>query len=423
MWRLAAAVAACGLWAWPAVAPASAEEVGLRVAPADALAAQQYWTPARMRAARPAGPVAETPGAGERAVVPSGRAGFGSRTSARRATAVDVSGNPTAFPDRVHGKVFFTVAGGSDPGDFVCSATVARSRSHTLVWTAGHCVNDAQFGGGFAINWVFVPGYRDGQRPFGSWPARRLFTTVGWQRHENVRVDLGAARLARDAEGRGIQDVIGARRLAFGLGREQRFTAFGYPALPALLHPEFNGERLYACGSPTTGSDHPPGAGPTPLQIHCDMTGGASGGGWVNASGRLASVTSYGYLTDPNHLYGPYQGEEAKTLYRAARGPRERCAGKAVTNLGRSGADDFTGTGGPDVFKLRGGNDRARGRGGRDRACGGPARDRLLGGRGEDRLRGGPSNDVLVGGSGFDRCNGGPGRDRARGCERRISIP
>ena len=31
-----------------------------------------------------------------------------------------------------------------------------RSNQHTLVWTAGHCVHDPEFGGGFATNWIGV---------------------------------------------------------------------------------------------------------------------------------------------------------------------------------------------------------------------------------------------------------------------------
>jgi hypothetical protein len=334
-----------------------------------------------------------------------------------------VGGDPVAFPDRVHGKVFFSIAGGSSPGDYVCSGTVVRSPSHTLVWTAGHCVNDAESEGGFAINWAFAPGYRDGGRPFGTWPARRLFTTDRWRGHADVRQDLGAARLARDANGRGIEDVLGARGIGFGLPRSQRFIAFGYPAIPTLFHPEFNGERLYACESSTTGSDNPPGNGPEALEISCDMTGGASGGAWVTATGRVNSVTSYGYLSDSRHLYGPYMGDAARDLHRSAGGPRRACAEQAVTNLGGPRRDFLVGTDGRDAFRLRGGRDLGVGKKGGDRICGDGRRDRLVGGGGNDRLRGGPGRDALLGGSGFDVCDGGPGRDRARGCERHIRIP
>jgi hypothetical protein len=59
------------------------------------------------------------------------------------------------------------------------------------------------------------------------------------------------------------------------------------------------------------------------MRISCDMTAGASGGGWVvwrDGRGYVVSVTSYGYTNDRAHLYGPYQGDAALGLYRAAGG-------------------------------------------------------------------------------------------------------
>src|SRR4029453_1311842 len=130
-------------------------------------------------------------------------------------------------------------------------------------------------------------------------------------------------------QGRGIEDVVGARGIAFDSERAQDYSAFGYPALPGLLHPEFDGERLYSCDSPLTGGDNPPGSGPETLEIECDMTGGSSGGGWV-VGGRVASVTSYGYAGDLFHLYGPYMGSIAQDLYEQASGPPILCAAAPV---------------------------------------------------------------------------------------------
>lgn len=383
-------------------------------------AVRDYWTPARMRAAQPAELRLGTSGR----LLSRGAGGDRAAPSTVRPSraAVEISAGSSAFPERVHGKVFFSIEDGSAPGDFVCSGTVVASNSHTLAWTAGHCVNDAEWGGGFASNWTFVPGYRDGEEPFGSWPAKKLFTTEGWSEQTNIRVDLGAARLGRDANGRGIEDVIGARGIGFNRDRQQDFRAFGYPAQPTLLRPEFNGERLYACDSPLTGSDNPPGSGSQTLEIDCDMSGGSSGGGWV-ADGLVSSVISYGIATDLFHLYGPYHGSVAEELYEQAAGPRVVCAKRAVTNLGGPRADRFIGAPGNDAFKLAGAADAITGGDGNDRACGGGGSDELRGEAGADTLRGGGGRDLLVGGPGRDVCDGGPGRDRARDCEVRRRIP
>ena len=408
--RIAAGIAAAlGLAA--AAAPAVAQEaVVSRPVAQGAGDARAYWTPERMDRATPADLVLDAAGELSRAV-------------SRPRAAIDISSSSQSFPARAHGKVFFSIAGGTQPGDYVCSGTAVRSNSHTLSWTAGHCVNDPEFGGGFATNWIFVPGYRNGEAPFGEWPATELLTTAAWGEDANIRQDLGAAVLARNPDGQGIQDAVGARPIAFRLARAQQYTAFGYPAQPTIFEPTFDGERLYTCDSPVTDDDNPPGSGPETLQIVCDMSGGSSGGGWVNAGGALNGLISYGYELDFDHLYGPYFGVEAQRLYEEATGTAVKCAGAAVTNLGRPVPDDFSGGDGDDVFKVKGDADRVRGFAGADLACGGDGNDKLKGGEDDDTLRGSDGADVLNGGPGNDLCIGGPGRDRGPGCERKKQIP
>ena len=397
------------LGAATAQADAGEDVVSSKVAARPA-AVRDYWTPERMRMASPADMVVDA--AGELV-----------REAGQPRVATDVSAASQSFPERVHGKVFFTIPAGSQPGDYVCSATAVRSNSHTLAWTAGHCVNDPEFGGGFATNWTFIPGYLNGEAPFGEWPATGLLTTAAWGEEANIRQDLGAAVLARNAEGQGVQDAVGARPIDFRLARDQQFAAFGYPAQPTLFNPTFDGQRLYSCLSPVTGSDNPPGDGPETMQIDCDMSGGSSGGGWVTANGSVNGLTSYGYELDFDHLYGPYFGTEARNLYHEAAGKGQRCGGFEVTNLGGSGPDDFSGGDGPDSFKVKGEADRVRGLAGDDIACGGDGDDKLKGGEDADALRGSDGDDVLNGGPGNDLCIGGPGRDRGPGCEDKRQIP
>jgi hypothetical protein len=400
---------------------------------------RDYWTAQRMAAAVPlAGPAAPDlggPAPAETAATPSYarpaapgstaaarlRSGVVGSAAAQRA-AMDVSADSSGFPRRVHGKVFLTLG----DTDYVCSATVVDSAAHTVVWTAGHCVNGSDIGLGFASNWMFVPGYIQGQAPYGSWSATTLMTTDGWQSGSNLRLDVGAAILARDYEGRGIQDVVGGRGIAFDQPRNQSFDVYGYPAVDpntALLPPNFDGERLFRCGSGRIANDRPPGSGPETMEIDCDMTAGASGGGWVIGDEFLNSVISYGYEFDSNHLFGPYFGQTVKRLYKQASGPPLLCAGHAVTNLGGPGADDFSGTEASDSFSLARGPDQAHGLAASDFACGGGGDDGLRGGGGTDRLHGQGGDDLLIGGPGRDVCDGGPGHDAARGCEVRRHIP
>jgi hypothetical protein len=312
--RHAAAIAAsgvCGVCLVPVASAAGPTQL-VRAAQRPA-AVEAYWTSSRMRNAQPADAIPPTSPA---------------RTApARRAKSLGLHqrvGKTNRYPNRTAGKVFFTL-GPPDAGDYACSATAVRSPSRSLVWTAGHCVYDpGVLGAGYATNWEFVPGYNDGRKPFGEWPATHLATTRQWKGTSlldggDSAFDFGAATVASH-RGKRLQERIGARRIAFNQPRNQVYTAFGYPAQapPA----EFNGRHLFRCRSPYRGADGGFGP-PAPMRVSCDMTAGASGGGWViwrGGSGYVASVTSYGYSNDRAHFYGPYQGNAALGLYRAAGG-------------------------------------------------------------------------------------------------------
>ena len=119
------------------------------------------------------------------------------------------------------------------------------------------------------------------------------------------------------------------------------------------------------------------------------MSGGSSGGGWVNASGAVNGLISYGYELDFDHLYGPYFGDRGASSSTSRRRAR-RCsaAGTQVTNLGGAGPNDFSGADVAETFKLKGDADRARGFGGDDTACGGDGDDKLKGGEDADTCAG-----------------------------------
>jgi Ca2+-binding RTX toxin-like protein len=371
----------------------------------------EYWTAARMRAARPldmrlAAPPPAVATAAPRdppAFVPPaapGQAGAALRSGDRAGASAFSPGAEKSFPNRLHGKVFATYPA---LGDYACSATAVNSPGRSLVVSAGHCIFDPQTGD-WATNWTFVPGYRSGRAPFGRWVARSLDAADPWVKAENISFDVGTAVVARNRSGRALQDVVGGRGIGFGLARDRVYTSYGYPAeLP------FDGESLRACRSPYRGDD-PDTDPPRTMRISCDMTGGSSGGGWVS-SGMVLSLNSYctGLVLvclDNTSMYGPYFGDGAKELYLRSRGnPPPLCAGRRATQLGGAGTQRLSGRGRADTIRLGPGDDTGLGRRGPDRLCGGA---------GDDRLRGGP---------GFDVCVGGPGADTASACERRRGIP
>jgi hypothetical protein len=204
-----------------------------------------------------------------------------------------------------HGKVFFS----SGSTNYVCSGTALTSGNESVVWTAGHCVNEGP--GAFYANWAFVPAYKDGARPYGTWTARTLLTTAAWGQGGNFSYDEGAAVVNTNA-GQTLTDTVGSRGIGFGQPAQQHYLAHGYPAAPP-----FTGGRMYICESDLGTRDT--SANPPTMGIGCDMTGGSSGGGWV-VGNTVLSVTSYGYSNQPNVLYGPYQDAVAQQMYASAAG-------------------------------------------------------------------------------------------------------
>ena len=261
-----------------------------------------YWTKDRMRNAIPRDVVR---GNGPHSTAkPSGSGGTSTWT--RLAVPTPYSG-----ADRNSGKVFFTMSG----VNYVCSGTsVAASSGLSLVWTAGHCVNEGP--GPYATNFIFVPAYLDGAAPYGKWAGSTLQTTSQWASSGNFTYDVGAVRVVPGAgapPSGTLANITAPRPMAFNYGvtvNSTRFKSYGYPAAG-----RFNGQRMYMCDSPVVRRDG--STSTAPMGIGCDMTGGSSGGGWINSGGAVASVNSYIYYSLKNVMHGPYQGTVAQSLYNA----------------------------------------------------------------------------------------------------------
>jgi hypothetical protein len=238
--------------------------------------ARQFWTPARMRQAKPV--EVQAPG---RVLLSTQGSG------ASASSAFGEVSDPTTAESRWNGVIFFRV--GHSLGR--CSGTSVNAPNSSVVITAAHCVNSGgRWGQWYRNQWVFVPGYRYGQRPFGVFPAIWLDTTRPWRRGGSENFDVGAAAVARNA-----------------------FDVHGYPVAPP-----FDGETQRLCPqTPFLGHDPQSFLAPGPLNlaVDCDVTGGASGGGWTIRGDVLNGVTNYGYRDDPATDFGAYFGKEVGRLY------------------------------------------------------------------------------------------------------------
>jgi V8-like Glu-specific endopeptidase len=263
--------------------------------------AQAYWTPERMRAAKPLDLPAIT--------------GAPISTEAGVPTTVE----PMAFPNsgsawtgagnvvKTTGRVFFTYQGRTAS----CSGSAVTSTNKSTVITAGHCV---KLDGAFHTNWTFVPAYNNGNAPYGTWTARLLRATPQWVATENISYDIGAAVVSA-LNGALLTDVVGGQGIAFNQPKGQNMYAFGYPAAAP-----YNGTILIYC----SGKVFNEFLGTGSIGMTCNMTGGASGGPWflqfseATGNGVLNSVNSFKYSFAANWMFGPYFGTDAQNLYNTA---------------------------------------------------------------------------------------------------------
>ena len=284
-------------------APA-ASGVDVYVVPQErSIAAEEYWTPERMRSAIPA----EVLAADNRALTDRKDivAGEPVIAGAPQAAAAEVVA-PTATreaPVPTIGKVFFTLGG----ADYVCSADAVSAPNGSTVSTAGHCVNEG--GGAYASRWTFVPAYENGSAPYGQWSATAYASPSQWTASGDISYDAAFVRVA-PRNGATLAQTVGSTPVAFNQSRGLTYEAFGYPAAAP-----FTGETLQSYFGRATADPF----GQSQSQgIPCDMTGGSSGGPWFLTSGAQNSVNSFGYDAVQNRMFGPYFGTVVQSSYTAA---------------------------------------------------------------------------------------------------------
>jgi hypothetical protein len=267
-------------------------------AKAEAARVARYWTPARMRSARPLDLVV---GSGRKSGVR-----LGARDGAGASASFLAVSTPDVPPYSFNGRIF--LRRGKLAG--YCSGTAIDSPTRQLVLTAGHCVNSGREDGKASVwsNYLqFVPAYNGGVAPFGSFVARRsdVRTLPQWTNHGNPDFDIGAFLTLPNSEGVNVADAVGGgATIVTDLSRHQTFHSFGYP-----------GETSYMqkCSSPYIGDDliSNPFPGPPTLGINCRWAPGASGGGWmIGDDTEINGVNTYLHLDNKSRTFGPYFSRE-----------------------------------------------------------------------------------------------------------------
>jgi V8-like Glu-specific endopeptidase len=195
-------------------------------------------------------------------------------------------------------------------GNHFCTASVVASPGRDLLITAAHCINGGK-GGGYRQDMVFIPGYQDGQAPYGVWTAARLIVAPQWTNSSDPDYDVGFVVL-EPHDGKNIEDVLGANHLGIDPGYRNLVLVTGYPA---------------SVDAPIGCTDWTSEQSPSQLRFDCGgFTGGTSGSPWIThfdrqtRTGTIVGVLG-GYQEggDTSAIsYSAYLGRQIEALYRQA---------------------------------------------------------------------------------------------------------
>lgn len=282
-----------------------------------------FWTPERMRSAIPRDFERLADGSFRLAKPAKGKPGGGTGTTCSPSEmstgaswcTTDLSGGDV---QRLTGKVLFTMGG----ANYVCSAAVAddggadrTTSGRAVVLTAAHCVFD-QATREFATNWTFIPDfdasptYSCANTKYGCWTAQALvvheqFASEGTFNETAIAHDFAFAVVGPGGKtGSSELDGLLKGEYLVQAGAPSEVSALGYPQ----ARPYTGKDLVYCRGSVFPDSN----TGGATWGLPCTMTGGASGGPWLDgldrttgAGGRLVSLNSYKYTGLKDYMYGP----------------------------------------------------------------------------------------------------------------------
>lgn len=303
---------------------------------AEAKAAANFWTAARMKSAKPLDmvvvkgappkPLAAVSHGKPTTIQPSAPGG---RSASGKMAPTWSYPNLPVYQDtaRTNGKVFFTRTYGGQTWSYQCSGAIVNTEGKSTVWTAGHCLygnadgDTARKPKVWDTTFIFVPAYVNGSwpssgaatasAPFGAWYAKSMTSLNGWINSGNFAYDNGAVTVGRNSAGYRIADYLGANGLQWNASPNYWADAFGYPAKSP-----FNGQLLVKASGNTTNRG-------SVISMPSGMTPGSSGGPWLrNYSGSYGYINGhndFNYVSSPSVMYSPYYSTGVANLYNAVR--------------------------------------------------------------------------------------------------------
>jgi V8-like Glu-specific endopeptidase len=213
------------------------------------------------------------------------------------------------YPWKPAGRLFFN----TPLGPSWCTAAAIGAR---ILVTAGHCVHSGNGApSGWYSDWVFVPAYRSGAAPFGSWGWASVTVTGTWYSGGGgvpnaadyamilVPDQLVGTRLKR------IGDVLGWLGWQTLSLSANHTTQLGYPGnfdSGEIQHQITSGAfRNAAPNNVEYGSDSRGGSSGGPwIQNFSELAAGQAGIGLNSGPNRVVGVTSYGYISPDPKVQG-----------------------------------------------------------------------------------------------------------------------
>jgi len=212
------------------------------------------------------------------------------------------------------GAIFSTEDGSISGQGHYCTGSVVNSPEGDIIVTAAHCVYDSS---GVYTDIAFVPGYHDGQDPYGVWIPSAVVVSPQWTSNSDPNYDVAFVVVHEEGSSSKIQDVVGGDDLGLDPSYTNLTQVVGYPE---------STEEPVTCTNYTSQFSDPSLATPQ-LQFACDnYPGGTSGGPFlqgVDSNTDLGTVVGVigGYEAggdSPNVSYSVYFTDWTGSLFAQA---------------------------------------------------------------------------------------------------------
>jgi V8-like Glu-specific endopeptidase len=230
------------------------------------------------------------------------------------------------YPYRAAGKLFFKIGTSS----YICSASLIKPG---IVVTAAHCV--ANYGQRqFYSSWQFVPGYRNGAAPFGTWTAKTAYVLTAYYNGTDNCAVYGVV-CPDDVALIVLNGTPGNNAGWFGYWYGGGYTSGGLFQITQLGYPAGLDNAAYMERTDSYGYRSSSNSNNT--IIGSNMNGGSSGGPWLENFGLpsvltgetngsftpqnvVVGVTSWGYTSPTPKEQGaaPFTSGNIQTLINSA---------------------------------------------------------------------------------------------------------